>query len=587
MKLISIRIVGKGISGWFSDELKFGDHITHLWGPNGCGKTPIVQSVAFCLGYPCVFREDIYKHCHYAILKVEANNDVFKIKRKIESNLEIEVIESDGSSQTFFNEDEYSDYLFSVLGLERPNIVSTGNKITKPYLATLLPIIYLDQDDGYRKHYYSKSNFIKDQYEEMIRVLFSLPAKNSFNKKKKKLEEKDKLDLLDREVNNKFKRLEAQKSIVESVNKTSQEIHDEIVIFETQLDDLKNSFSTHDESLNALDKIISSHRKAINKIDSEVEDLKNRNRGIDKIISEIKTEIETLNLNEEARRVFLNSGEICGSSNCMLFSKSSDSYSKNLLYLKDQIKDLNINSKSDDDKIVELIERKKVIENLISEIVDERNEAINKSGAYVLVDTISEIKNTLFELQSDYEKIDILEKCESQYFDALRRRNITLDNYNSLSSDRVSIPNIIKLKSRLKECLIKWLTSIRTKNISLDIKWKNDFIPIFGTETIEQIKGSTRARAVIAYHAALMEVLLEQEGNNINFVIFDTPKQHEIHDDDLDNFMSDIKKLCSKHSLQFIFSTTEYKYFGDEKDEKWVPKYPGLEQNMFLTTKGE
>ncbi|EGR3425543.1 hypothetical protein DMC27_17820, partial [Vibrio parahaemolyticus] len=90
-----------------------------------------------------------------------------------------------------------------------------------------------------------------------------------------------------------------------------------------------------------------------------------------------------------------------------------------------------------------------------------------------------------------------------------------------------------------------------------------------------------------AYHAALMEVLLEQEGNNINFVIFDTPKQHEIHDDDLDNFMSDIKKLCSKHSLQFIFSTTEYKYFGDEKDEKWVPKYPGLEQNMFLTTKGE
>lgn len=587
MKLISIRIVGKGVSGWFSDELKFGDHITHLWGPNGCGKTPIVQSVAFCLGYPCVFREDIYKYCHYAILKVEVNNDILKIKRKIESNLEIEVIEPNGGVQTFFNEDEYSDYLFSILGLERPNIVSIGNKITKPYLSTLLPIIYLDQDDGYRKHYYSKSNFIKDQYEEIIRVLFSLPAKNSFNKKKKKLEEKGKLDLLDREVNNKFKRLEAQRAVVESVNKTSQEIHDEIVIFETQLDDLKNSFSTHDESLSALDKIISSHRKAINKIDSEIEELRNRNRGIDKIISEIKTEIETLNLNEEARRVFLNSGEICVSSNCKLFSKSSDSYSKNLLYLKDQIKDLNINSKSDDDKVVELIERKKIIENLISEIVKERNEAINKSEAHFLVDTISEIKNTLFELQSDYEKIDILEKYESQYFDALRRRNITLDNYNSLSNDRVSIPNIIKLKSRLKECLIKWLTSIRIKNINLDIRWKNDFIPIFGTETIEQIKGSTRARAVIAYHAALMEVLLEQEENNINFVIFDTPKQHEIHDDDLDNFMSDMKKLCDKHSLQFIFSTTEYKYFGDEKDKKWVPKYPGLEQNMFLTTKGE
>ncbi|WP_206538740.1 hypothetical protein, partial [Aeromonas finlandensis] len=63
-------------------------------------------------------------------------------------------------------------------------------------------------------------------------------------------------------------------------------------------------------------------------------------KGIAQLTHEINTEIDTLNLNEEARRVFLSFNEICGSSCCQLFNSSSNSYSKNLLYLKDQIKDL-------------------------------------------------------------------------------------------------------------------------------------------------------------------------------------------------------------------------------------------------------
>ncbi|POC44896.1 hypothetical protein CRN44_19675 [Vibrio vulnificus] len=32
MKLISLQLVGKGKQGWSSEELHFGEHITHLWG---------------------------------------------------------------------------------------------------------------------------------------------------------------------------------------------------------------------------------------------------------------------------------------------------------------------------------------------------------------------------------------------------------------------------------------------------------------------------------------------------------------------------------------------------------------------------
>ncbi|MBB7763813.1 AAA family ATPase, partial [Escherichia coli] len=61
MKLISIKIKGRDIFGLESDELILGKHITEFYGPNGCGKTPLLQSIAYCLGYPCKFRDDIYK----------------------------------------------------------------------------------------------------------------------------------------------------------------------------------------------------------------------------------------------------------------------------------------------------------------------------------------------------------------------------------------------------------------------------------------------------------------------------------------------------------------------------------------------
>jgi hypothetical protein len=348
---------------------------------------------------------------------------------------------------------------------------------------------------------------------------------------------------------------------------------------------LKTSYSSHDDSLNALDKIISSHKRTISNIDDEIYNLIARNKGIDKIIAEINTEVDTLNLNEEARRIFVNSAELCGSSNCSIFSGSSDSYSKNLLYLKDQVKDLERNLESDRDKIEELERRKLSVEQLAREIVVERNAAIDRSEASVLVDTISEIKNQLFELQSQYQHMEELDKLEERYSSLLVEQTRAVDKLNSLSNSRSSVPEIIKLKSRFKQLIIKWLGAIRTINVSLDIKWKSDFVPLFGVESIDQIKGSTRARVVLGYHAALIELLLESSSSDLKFIVLDTPKQHEIHDDDLNNFMNTLKDLCKRYSLQVIFSTTEYKYHGDNMDKCWMPKFPGVEQNMFLTVK--
>lgn len=582
MKLISIKIIGKGSGGWDSEELIFANHVTQIWGPNGCGKTPIIQSIAFCLGYPCVFREDIYNNCHYALLTIEVNSKKIEIKRYIESKLNIEVTENNKNVQQFYNEGEYSSYLFELLGLDLPNIVSKSNFSAKPYLATLLPVVYLDQDNGYSSHYHSESNFIKDQFDEMIRVLFSLPPKNSFDKKRKRIEEKEILSNLDNLVESTYKKFKLQKEKTDDIQLSSLDIYNEIKSLDEELVALKETYSGHDDSLNALDRIIQTHRKTIRGIESEISEITYRNQGICKVIGEINTEIDTLNLNEEARRVFITSSEICSSDNCGLFSKSSESYSKNLLYLRDQIKDLERNTAIDERKLTELKNRKLVVEELIKEIVIERNEAVNRSEASVLVDTISEIKNQLFELQGLHDQLELKEKLERKYFEAMRKRDQALDRYNALSNSKQSIPELVKLKTKLRDNLVKWIDSIRTINVSLNIKWKKDFVPLFGNETIEQIKGSTKTRIVLAYHAALMELMLEQKANGINFFILDTPKQHEIHDDDLDNFLKTLKELCEKYSLQVIFSATEYKYEGNSNDRTWVPSFPGERQNMFL-----
>ena len=80
-------------------------------------------------------------------------------------------------------------------------------------------------------------------------------------------------------------------------------------------------------------------------------DLNSRVHSFTQIRQEIEVEANTLSLNEEARRVFSSFDAICSNEGCGLFVRSSENYGKSLLYLKDQVKDLNRVSKSIEVKI--------------------------------------------------------------------------------------------------------------------------------------------------------------------------------------------------------------------------------------------
>lgn len=586
MRLVSLKIYPNGQSGWGSDLLIFGRDLTQLFGPNGCGKTPVVQSIPFCLGFPSIFRNDIYDRCKYAELTVLFARGSLVLRRIYSRDFDVEVVEPTGVIQRFFNEKDYSIYLFELLGLPVRNLVTTGSQLGSAYLAILLPIYYLDQDVGYGEIYCPPSKFIRDQFSEMMRMVLGLPVKNSFDIKRDKFKAREVLDFHDKDAQALSRLVEVAKSSISNIKRSRSELVDEISRLEFEVEGLEGVGASRDDSVNALDLLISGHRNSIRDISAELGYLQRRNVGIEKIVHEINTEIETLNLNEEARRVFLSFREICGAEFCQLFSSSSEAYSKNLLYLRDQIKDLERNASFDEVRIEELKRLRVVQEASIMALVDERNASISKSEISMLVTAITKLKTEIFQLNSQLAEIDKVSALEHKFFKAVVERDKALALYESLATDRSASPELIKIRSDIRRNFVDWINVLHTLNVSKDVTFKDDFSPLLGNETIAQLKGSTKIRAVLSYHAAVFQVFAEREAPGFSFMILDTPKQHDIQNEDLDRYFEALKSLCVKTNVQIVFSSTEYHYYGDEYDAEWTPTHEGADQLMFLKAGG-
>ncbi|HCM9375183.1 MULTISPECIES: AAA family ATPase [Enterobacteriaceae] len=580
MKLISIKIKGRDIVGLESEELIFGTNITEFYGPNGCGKTPLLQSISYCLGYPCKFRDDIYKLCKSATLTFTIANNTFRATRDFENTDFILTLEQNEETLRFYNQADYSKHIFELLSLSYPSLLTTQNKQSYPYLSTILPIFYLDQDLGYSKFYYSPSNFIRDQFSEMLRIVFSLPEKHSFDAKKKTINITEEIKYLDNSLAVQRRNIEIAKETHK--DKNIEAIDSSIDNLKNELSELKNSKSLKNDSLFSIEAVIKKQKENLNDLKSKLNFMERRESSLLQIMKEINTEIETLNLNEEAKRIFRSFEEICPSLDCKMFSRSSESYAKHLLYLKDQIKDiersLNLDSDRHDKIEQEIIYTSKTIEDLSTM----RNNIIEEEDISSVIDAISEISSMLFKLQLEKNELNKITILEDKYIEMLNKREYALDELAGLEKNRQSIPRLAKIKTTLRDKFINWLKVLKTPNIDFNVTFENDFSPIMGYETLEQLKGSTKVRAILAYRTALIESMLELDCKSFMFAIFDTPKQHEIHYEDIDNFIRNLKTLSKRYNFQFIFSSTEYKYEGDADDVLLTPKYPGEQHNMFL-----
>lgn len=582
MKLHSLRIEPAGPAGWSSEQLVFGEHITELFGPNGCGKTPIIQSIAFALGYPVKFREDVLKKCGIAALSLEDHGTRIELRRRFDQSFDIEVRVGDQQTKTFYSDRDYSTYLLEKFGFGTPTLTSTNSDPVSPYMSTLLPIFYLDQDQGYGGIYRPPTTFIKDQYAEMMRLVFGLPPKHSFEQKKLLIEKRKRLDAIDRQVVKKLEFIEDLRKELGAVRRPMSEIDAQLLEIRSALDGLRESRSLRTDSHSAIDSLLYEKQVVQRALENEITELKSRVNGFKRIQEEIEVEVKTLSLNEEARRLFASFEDICSNPACGLFLGSSDSYGKNLLYLKDQVKDLQRNTEFQRARIDELNTGLKAVKKEIRDLEEKRDALTDGDEVDGLVSTIGQLTRELYTLQREKQSVEELDEEEKEYVKLLNERDTLQNDLAALGSPTESDLRMIEIRASLRDRIVHWLNVLKTRNVSREVTLDSDFGILFGAERITQLHGSTLVRAILAIHTATFELYTRDPANQLRFLILDTPRQQDIERDVLNEYVSALKALSITNQAQIVFSTTNYHYACVEGDKEWLPTFPGSEQKMFL-----
>ncbi|WP_065614919.1 hypothetical protein [Pseudomonas moraviensis] len=584
MKFKSLQFFARHAAGWASEELHFGQAITQLYAKNGSGKTPLVQSIMFCLGLDVQFREDIVRNCSQVKLKIELNGKLLTFERRIGEKFTL-FISSEGSRlEEFYNEEELSSYMLKTLGLRADRLITTGDAPTIPYFSALLPLFYLDQDKGYSDFYVpARQGFIKSQYSEMVRLAVGLPPQSSYDKKKKTIDLNREIEHLDRSIVDSDRLRTRLKQDLPSTIRPIPVLDHLISEAKSRLDELKNAKDIKSETISSFDHLISNLRRQHHELSTKQIYLESKIKSSAQISREIESEIETLNLNEEAGRAFTSFSDICSSKSCGMFLASSESYGKSLLYLRDQLKDLETANVANMQQSESLGLQKTIIERQISELAQKRGLAEREAGIEMFIVAISKIASEVFELELEKGKLQKLEIQNTRHIELEKQRNNALTSKESLDTVREQSPELLQFKIELSEKMAAWLDVLSSKNINRSIRIDSDLKPILGTEKLDIIKGSSKARSVLAFHAALFEICTSDPSSPFRTLIFDTPRQQEVHWEDMDEYFKALKEIAVKNDAQIIFSTTSYRYEIDSKiDKEWLPPFEGFEQPMYL-----
>jgi len=558
-----------------------------LFAPNGSGKTPIIRALASALGFPNKFRNDILEKCNAVVLHAESEDKPLTIRRIIGAkNLEFyATIDFDGELTEHHSEASFSVALFNLLGLKPPRLVSNKGEEAQPYISTLLPVFYLIQGYGYSAAYRSPNPFIEDQFSEMVRFAFGLNPKHSYEVKKNLIEEKSALEAQTRKIVAAQRVLEFQSRGIDDSDAHQSALQRIAEDLTRQIDALRASVDAKGTANSTLIELLRQKDLQIRARQLELFDLQNRVASIETIRAEIDGEVKTLGLNEEARRVFTSFQEICHMPNCGLFLGSTESYGKNLLYLKDQIKDLERNSLRAEIRVEQLEEH-------LQELGTERQTLANNldspatSGVDQLVTAVQALTKQLVDVQSELGRISALKDERSKLFKLEQERYRIQDRIDDLSNTGRADNDFNKLRLTLRELTVKWMQTLVTQNVSTNVDIDLNLRFTFGGETLEVIGGgSTTIRLVLAIHAALFEAYLSDKSRPLRFLILDTPKQEELHTADLAQYLRELEKMCEANNAQLLFSSTEYDHPTASNDQRWLPKYKGPEKSMYLGMK--
>lgn len=588
MKIISLKINSSGAGdGLGSPKFKIEKHITQFTGENGSGKTPVTQSIIYCLGYPVRFRHDIVDRCRSATLEVDISGEKFFIERFYRKNpteLLIKVFDKTGTNAVaeFNSEEEYSSFVFDLFSLNSFDLITKDGKPSKLYISSVYPLFYLSQDDGYRKIYSPISNFIKDQLAEVIRFLFKLHPKNFYGDLKEKNELISKRSALDEQI---ASSKAVQKRIVDDVGDEREEgMREELALLNSNLNDLRGSHGSLSASFRELSVVKDGYLSTKRELEKSIYDANIQIDSLERIKSEIGMETDALLLNAKAERLLNSFVSTCSDPQCTMFRGAKEAYGKHLLYLKDQLKDLDFNLER-----INSLKIKKTIElDLIDKQINELDAATVSDASSgeleVLVRAVNQISRRCVYLEEKISAINNSKNLTLKIVRLERERDALTQLIRNQDDRGAHVERRIKsIREQIQLLTVSWLDVLETENVSRDVTIDYDFNFLFGNEKVDAFTGSTKARVILASHAALLEAYLQnQKDQVVPWFFMDTPNQNELDLSDLTRFMSKLKNLCVEYGLQVIFASKDFKLNAQENDVVYEPSFDGKKHKMYL-----
>ena len=167
----------------------------------------------------------------FAEIVFNSHADDIIFTRKVQNKFEM-IVKKTGFQRTITSEKEFSKYFFIFLNIRLSELSSVRPQKNgiKPYISNFLPLIWIRQSTGWTYVYQplKAHKFIKDQQEEMVRVLLNIPPKHPFSITKSYENKKVELEGIKNRIEISKKNLEDfQKEIGNLINKNLEDIENE------------------------------------------------------------------------------------------------------------------------------------------------------------------------------------------------------------------------------------------------------------------------------------------------------------------------------------------------------------------------
>lgn len=565
-QLHSFTFTSRGESGWEIVPLDLGSPLTILLGPNGSGKTPILCGIAFALGHPIVLPPDIQRQCRSVKLTISDGGATTTIERLISERFEVRATEGGEAVKEFLDEKTFASWLIGKLGISHRMLVDQRSAPVPPYMSVLIPMFWIDQDLGWRNFYspLSTHNFVKDQAEEVTRWLLGAPGKNRAIDRDAFQQAKERLASINEQIAIKRGTLEALEKEVDTTGRAS-----DLGQLSSKRDAILSELRSHTSVLETLAKNSSSFDEGIRNATRKRDEAKFSKESAERRLAELRslgqelqTEVRILEMNEVAAGAFRT---LCGNESCQFFRNPEESYGRRLLYLKDQLKDFESSISAINEEMRVFASNLAEAEREVLHALEEKKLSLGNTPGGQIVPMIDALTRDLSAVNLRIERAQVLaarqERIEALIDISLRAEEDVnrLRPTRGTGSDEARLADV---RRELTRCFPEWLATLRTQNLPQNISFDDDLRLYLGTERFTEnssFRGSTRTRIVLAYHAAMVEASLTLNGCHPRFLVLDAPRQHEMHAEDLAEFVSRfVEKFGSLAApIQLVISVKE------------------------------